>query len=92
MTELSSHLGIPVHFLKRAFHNLAINGVLLNNFIHNDLDLKNCEQSRRDATKESKEGKPFSLYSSDPRRLFPWYYYAGMASGFVGISLEKNGS
>lgn len=70
LTELSSHLGVPIVLLKRAYNQLSANGVFRSNKIHKDEALKDWKE----------KGK----VTTDALKLLPWCYYAAFASGAAG--------
>lgn len=72
LTELSSHLGVPITFLRRAYNQLSLNGVFRNDRIHRDHALKDWMEDKN--TK------------NDSMKLLPWCFYAAYASGDVGHS------
>ncbi len=70
LNELSSHLGVPIVLLKRAYNQLALNGAFRDDAIHRDHGLKDWKEN----------GK----VTDDSLRLLPWCYYAAFASGAAG--------
>lgn len=70
LTELSSHLGVPIMLIKKAYNQLAVNGVFRGDKIRSD----------RILTEWKEKGK----VTNDSMKLIPWCYYAAYASGDVG--------